>query len=202
MVEIQIWGDFECPFCYLQTIVLLKLKKQYAEKLVIHWKSFELNTRLNFTQPTEEYLKNLEIAATELIAIEEHLNFMKPKVLPNIRLAQESVYYASSENKSLEMANAIFNAFFNHELDISDQNQILTIAKNVGIDSIGLNEALDDAIYTRQVILDEREFQTMGFSAVPAMMIGERNFSPRSFLPLVGFKTYEELNRIISQIKI
>jgi hypothetical protein len=34
------------------------------------------------------------------------------------------------------------------------------------------------------------------------MMIGERNFSPRSFLPLVGFKTYEELNRIISQIKI
>lgn len=132
MVEIQIWGDFECPFSYLQILVLLKLKEKYSEKLMINWKSFELNTRENFSKPSEEYLKNLEIASKELIAIEEHLNFLKPKTLPNIRLAQESVYYANTENKSLEMANAIFNAFFNIKIDISDQNAILEIAKALG----------------------------------------------------------------------
>lgn len=200
MVEIQIWGDFECPFSYLQTIVLLKLKEKYSEKLVINWKSFELYTRENFSKPSEEYLKNLEIASKELIAIEEHLNFLKPKALPNIRLAQESVYYAYTENKSLEMANAIFNAFFNIEIDISDQNAILEIAKSIGLDTTYLNEALDDAIFTKQVVLDEKEFKTMGFQAVPAMIIGEKDFSPRSFMPLMGFKTYEELDKIISQI--
>ncbi len=200
MVEIQIWGDFECPFSYLQTIVLLKLKEKYPEKLEIHWKSFELFTRENFSAPSQEYLKNLDTASQELIAIEEHLHFFSPKVLPNIRLAQESVYYARAENKSLEMAHAIFKAFFNLKTDISDQNEILEIAKSIGLDTTVLNEALDDAIFTKQVVLDEKEFKTMGFQAVPAIMIGERDFSPRSFMPIMGFKTYEELDKIISQI--
>ncbi len=200
MVELQIWGDFECPFSYLQTIVLMKLKEKYQENLLICWKSVEMNTREHFTAPSEEYLKNLEIASEELIAKENHLNFLKPKTLPNIRLAQESIYYADTENLSLEMANAIFNAFFNHRIDISDQEEIIRIGQSIGLNSKVLNEVLDDAIYTKKVLLDEKEFKVLGFQAIPAMKIGERDFSPRSFMPVVGYKTYSELDQIISKI--
>ena len=200
MIELQIWGDFECPFSYLQTIVLINLKEKYQEKLVICWKSIEMNARENFTTPSEEYLKNLEIASEELIAKEHHLNFLKPKILPNIRLAQESIYYADTQHLSLEMANAIFNAFFNHRIDISDQDEIIEIAKSIGLNSSELNEVLDDAIYTKQVLLDEKEFKVLGFQAIPAMIIGEKNFSPRSFMPVVGYKTFIELDQIISKI--
>jgi predicted DsbA family dithiol-disulfide isomerase len=200
MIELQIWGDFECPFSYLQTIVLMKLKEKYQEKLAICWKSVEMNARENFTTPSEEYLKNLQIASEELIAKEHHLNFFKPKMLPNIRLAQESIYYADTQHLSLEMANAIFNAFFNHRIDISDQDEIIEIAKSISLNSHELNEVLDDAIYTKQVLLDEKEFKVLGFQAIPAMIIGERNFSPRSFMPVVGYKTYIELDQIISKI--
>jgi predicted DsbA family dithiol-disulfide isomerase len=200
MIELQIWGDFECPFSYLQTIVLMKLKEKYQEKLVICWKSLEMNARENFTTPSEDYLKNLEIASQELIAKEHHLNFLKPKILPNIRLAQESIYYADTQHLSLEMANAIFNAFFNHRIDISDQDEIIEIAKSIGLNSSELNEVLDDAIYTKQVLIDEKEFKVLGFQAIPAMTIGEKNFSPRSFMPVVGYKTYIELDQIISKI--
>ena len=200
MIELQIWGDFECPFSYLQTIVLMKLKEKYQEKLVICWKSIEMNARENFTTPSEDYLKNLEIASQELIAKEHHLNFLKPKILPNIRLAQESIYYADTQHLSLEMANAIFNAFFNHRIDISDQDEIIEIAKSIGLNSSELNEVLDDAIYTKQVLLDEKEFRVLGFQAIPAMTIGEKNFSPRSFMPVVGYKTFIELDQIISKI--
>jgi predicted DsbA family dithiol-disulfide isomerase len=200
MIELQIWGDFECPFSYLQTIVLMKLKEKYRDKLLIIWKSVEMNTREHFTTPSKEYLKNLEIASEELIAKENHLNFLKPKTLPNIRLAQESIYYADTQQLSLEMANAIFNAFFNYRIDISDQDEITEIAKSIGLDSKELNEILDDAIFTKQVLLDEKEFKILGFQAIPAMTIGERNFSPRSFMPVVGYKTYIELDQIISKI--
>jgi len=200
MIELQIWGDFECPFSYLQTFVLIKLKEKYQEKLVICWKSVEMNARENFTTPSEEYLKNLEIASEELIAKEHHLNFLKPKILPNIRLAQESIYYADTQHLSLEMANAIFNTFFNHRIDISDQDEIIEIAKSIGLNSSELNEVLDDAIYTKQVLLDEKEFKVLGFQAIPAMIIGEKNFSPRSFMPVVGYKTFIELDQIISKI--
>ena len=98
------------------------------------------------------------------------------------------------------MANAIFNAFFNHRIDISDQDEIIEIAKSIGLNSSELNEVLDDAIYTKQVLLDEKEFKVLGFQAIPAMIIGEKNFSPRSFMPVVGYKTYIELDQIISKI--
>jgi predicted DsbA family dithiol-disulfide isomerase len=98
------------------------------------------------------------------------------------------------------MANAIFNAFFNHRIDISDQDEIIEIAKSIGLNSHELNEVLDDAIYTKQVLLDEKEFKVLGFQAIPAMIIGERNFSPRSFMPVVGYKTFIELDQIISKI--
>jgi len=181
MIELQIWGDFECPFSYLQTIVLMKLKEKYQEKLVICWKSLEMNARENFTTPSEDYLKNLEIASQELIAKEHHLNFLKPKILPNIRLAQESIYYADTQHLSLEMANAIFNAFFNHRIDISDQDEIIEIAKSIGLNSSELNEVLDDAIYTKQVLIDEKEFKVLGFQAIPAMTIGGEEFLTKKF---------------------
>jgi predicted DsbA family dithiol-disulfide isomerase len=200
MTEIQIWGDFECPFSYLQTIVLLKLKEKYKDDLVIYWKSFEMNTREHFTNPTEDYLINLQIASNEVIAKEYHLNFLKPRVLPNIRLAQESIYYADTHDRSLEMANAIFHAFFNEGIDISDQDEILKIGNSIGLESHGLNEVLDDAIYTKKVLLDEKEFKVLGFQAIPAMILGEKDFSPRSFMPLVGYKTFVELDQIISKI--
>lgn len=201
MIELQIWGDFECPFSYLQTIVLLKLKEKYKERIVIDWRSVEMNTRENFTTPSEEYIKNLEIASKELIAKENHLSFYKPKTLPSIRLAQESIHYANTQRKSLEMANAIFNAFFNHGIDISDQDEILDIGKSIDLDTKELNKALDDALFTEQVLLDEKEFKTLGFPAIPAMMIGEKDFSPRSFMPVVGYTTYSELDQIISKIQ-
>jgi predicted DsbA family dithiol-disulfide isomerase len=201
MIELQIWGDFECPFSYLQTIVLLKLKEKYKEKLTIYWKSYELNTREQFTNPSEEYLKNLQIASDEIIAKEHHLNFSKPKILPNIRLAQESIYFADTQDLSLQMANAIFNAFFEHGIDISDQDEILKIGQSVGLDSNDLNKALDDALYTNKVLHDEGEFKLLGFQAIPAMIVGEKDFSPRSFMPLVGYKTLNELDQIISKIK-
>lgn len=44
---------------------------------------------------------------------------------------------------------------------------------------------------------DEQEFKTYGFQGLPAMLIGEKNFSPRSFIPITGYKTIEELLEIL-----
>ena len=99
------------------------------------------------------------------------------------------------------MANAIFNAFFNHGIDISDQDEIIEIGRSIDLDTKELNKALDDALFTEQVLHDEKEFKILGFQAIPAMMIGEKDFSPRSFMPVVGYKTYLELDLIISKIQ-
>lgn len=199
MIQIQIWGDFECPFSYLQTLVLLKLKAKYDEKIEIIWRAFELNPSKQSLSPTAEYLENLKIASQEHIAEEAHLKLLSPQYLTNIRLAQESVYFAGMQGLSLSMATAIFDAFFNQGADISTQQIILEIAKKVGLASEQLSKALTEGTFTKVVMQDEQEFKTYGFPGVPAILVGEKDFSPRSFIPLSGYKTFEELDRIITK---
>jgi hypothetical protein len=60
-----------------------------------------------------------------------------------------------------------------------------------------LREALDTGELTKQVMADEQEFKTYGFQGLPAMLIGVKDFSPKSFMPITGYKTLDELTELI-----
>ncbi|BDT79614.1 DsbA family oxidoreductase [Polynucleobacter yangtzensis] len=193
MIQIQIWADFECPYCYFQTIVLEKLQARYREKLEIVWRAFELASVEDKTLPSKSYIENLEIAKSEPIVVQENLELLTPKFLTHTWLAQESVCFANSQGLSLKLARALFDAFFLHGRDISDETIVMKIASQSGLDSKLLSQAIDNGELTKQVIADEQEFKAFGFQGVPAMWIGEKNFSPKSFTPATVYKTIEEL---------
>jgi predicted DsbA family dithiol-disulfide isomerase len=193
MMQIQIWADFECPYCYFQTIVLGQLKEKYQDKIEIIWRAFELSPIEGQTPPSSSYIQNLEIAKSEPIVAQESLTLLMPQFLTYTWLAQESIYFANAQGLSLKLARALFDTFFLQGLDISNEEVVLQIATQSGIDEQLLREALDNGALTKHVMADEQEFKTYGFQGLPAMLIGEKNFSPKSFLPITGYKTLDEL---------
>ena len=197
MIQIQIWANFECPYSYFQTIVLEKLQAKYLDRLEIVWRAFELTPVEGNISPSQSYIDNLEAAKSEPIVKKENLKLLTPKFLTYTWLAQESVYFANAQGLSLKLARALFDAFFLHGLDISSDDVVMQIAKKVGIDLQQLRQALDNGELTKHVMADEQEFKTYGFQGLPAMLIGEKNFSPRSFMPITGYKTFEELLEIL-----
>jgi len=197
MIQIQIWADFECPYSYFQTIVLEKLQAKYQDKLEIVWRAFELTPVEGNIPPSQAYMDNLEAAKSEPIVVMENFELLTPKFLTYTWLAQESVYFANAQGLSLKLARALFDAFFLQGLDISNEEVVMQIASRSGIDSQLLRQALDNGELTKHVMADEQEFKTYGFQGLPAMLIGEKNFSPRSFIPITGYKTIEELLEIL-----
>lgn len=197
MIQIQIWADFECPYSYFQTIVLEKLQAKYQDKLEIVWRAFELTPVEGNIPPSQSYIDNLEAAKSEPIVVMENFELLTPKFLTYTWLAQESVYFANAQGLSLKLARALFDAFFLQGLDISNEEVVMQIASRSGIDSQLLRQALDNGELTKHVMADEQEFKTYGFQGLPAMLIGEKNFSPRSFIPITGYKTIEELLEIL-----
>ncbi|MBU3629358.1 DsbA family protein [Polynucleobacter sp. AP-Reno-20A-A9] len=197
MIQIQIWADFECPYSYFQTIVLEKLQAKYQGRLEIVWRAFELTPVEGQVTPSQSYKDNFEAAKSEPIILKEGLEFLVPTFLTYTWLAQESVYFANSQGLSLKLARALFDAFFLGGLDISSEEVVMKIASQVGLDIQQLRQALDNGKLTKQVMADEQEFKTYGFQGLPAMLIGEKNFSPRSFMPITGYKTLEELLEIL-----
>jgi len=197
MIQIQIWADFECPYSYFQTIVMEKLQAKYQDKLEIVWRAFELTPVEGNIPPSQSYIDNLEAAKSEPIVVMENFELLTPKFLTYTWLAQESVYFANAQGLSLKLARALFDAFFLQGLDISNEEVVMQIASRSGIDSQLLRQALDNGELTKHVMADEQEFKIYGFQGLPAMLIGEKNFSPRSFIPITGYKTIEELLEIL-----
>ncbi|MEA9599626.1 DsbA family protein [Polynucleobacter sp. AP-Sanab-80-C2] len=197
MIQIQVWADFECPYSYFQTIVLEKLQARYQERLEIVWRAFELTPVEGNILPTQSYIDNLEASKSEPIVVQENLELLTPKTLSYTWLAQESVYFANSQGLSLKLARALFDAFFLQGLDISNEEVVMQIASQIGIDAQRLKNALENGELTKHVMADEQEFKTYGFQGLPAMLIGEKDFSPRSFMPITGYKTVEELLKIL-----
>ncbi|MBU3563414.1 MULTISPECIES: DsbA family protein [Polynucleobacter] len=197
MIQIQIWADFECPYSYFQTIVLEKLETKYQDRLEIVWRAFELTPVEGNISPSQSYMDNLEAAKSEPIVMQENLKLLTPKFLTYTWLAQESVYFANSQGKSLKLARALFDAFFLQGMDIGSEAAVMQIASQEGIDIERLKQAVDNGELTKHVMADEQEFKTYGFQGLPAMLIGEKNFSPRSFMPVNGYQTFDELSEII-----
>lgn len=197
MMQIQIWADFECPYCYFQTIVLSQLKAKYQDKIEIVWRAFELSPIEGNIPLSKSYIDNLDAAREESIVQLESLNLVTPKFLTYTWLAQESVYFANSQGLSLQLARALFDAFFLQGLDISNEEIVIQIATQSGIDSQLLRKALDNGELTKHVMADEQEFKTYGFQGLPAMLIGEKDFSPKSFMPITGYKTLDELIKLL-----
>jgi predicted DsbA family dithiol-disulfide isomerase len=197
MIQIQIWADFECPYSYFQTIALGKLKDQYQDKIDIVWRAFELSPVEEKTQPSPTYIANLEAAKGEVVVAEEHLNLLTPQFLSYTWLAQECVCFANDQGLALVLARKLFDAFFLQGLDISQEETVIGIASSIGINPQYLRAALDDGTLTKHVMQDEQEFRTYGFQGLPAMLIGEKDFSPKSFMPISGYQTYEEIIRVL-----
>ena len=148
--------------------------------------------------PSKSYIDNLDAAREESIVQLEHLNLLTPEFLTYTWLAQESVYFANSQGLALKLARALFDAFFLQGLDISKEEIVIQIATQSGIDGPLLREALDTGELTKQVMADEQEFKTYGFQGLPAMLIGVKDFSTKSFMPITGYKTLDELTELIS----
>jgi len=197
MIQIQIWGDFECPYSYLQTVALAKLKERYQDGIEIIWRAIELTPTIGTMPPSDSFLKKLQQASLEPIVQEEKLVLRTPAFLTYTWLAQESMCFANKHEKSLQLALAIFKSVFSQGGNISNEDEIITLAEQVGIEPNALREAFDDGVVTKQVIADEEEFKANGFQGVPAMLIGEKNFSPKSFMPVTGYTDIDELEKLI-----
>ncbi|MDP3621510.1 MAG: DsbA family protein [Polynucleobacter sp.] len=199
MIQIQIWGDFECPYSYFQALTLKQLKGRYGDQLELIWRAYELNPTQGTMPPPAAYMDNLNVARMEPIVAEHNLTLLAPPFLTYAWLAQESACFANRQGLALPLAVSIFEAVFSRGVDISNEDEIMKIAAQVGVDTSGLREAIDNGALTKHVMKDEDEFKTYGFQGVPAMLIGEKNFSPKSFIPVTGYKTADDVVKLIPQ---
>ena len=201
-VQIDVWSDYVCPFCYLAEPALAQLAADGDGEITVGWRAFELRPEpVPTLDPKGDYLREVWAQSVYPMAKQLGLKLTLPPMQPRSRLAHEAAAHAAAWGKRLEMPHAIFQAFFEHGTDIGSVEELTKIAAELGLDPAEMEAALKSGRHTSQVIEDEKLAQSFGLSGVPAMVIRPTDAPWEQAVLVSGAQPYEVLREAVAQVR-
>ncbi|MFE3973605.1 MULTISPECIES: DsbA family oxidoreductase [unclassified Peribacillus] len=188
-MKVEIWSDYQCPFCYIGKRRFEEALKQFENKaqVEVSFRSFELNPEaerdINMSQnemlakkygmshaDVEANNQNLTQQAKEL-GLEYHLDKV---VLTNSFDAHRLMHFAESKGKENEMNELLFKAYFTEGKHIGDHATLVKLAEEAGLDKSEAEAILSGTAFTAEVRGNEQEGSQLGITGVPFFVINRK----------------------------
>ena len=99
------------------------------------------------------------------------VRFGPQPLMSNSRMAMQGGEFAKEHGKYDAYHEAVFRTFFTNCKDIGDRSVILELAKNVGLDAVALDTALENNNYLPCLQATTAKAKANGFSAAPTFVI-------------------------------
>ncbi len=99
------------------------------------------------------------------------VRFGPQPLMSNSRMAMQGGEFAKENGQYEAYHEAVFRAFFTDCQDIGDRSVILKLARDVGLDAVALDAALDGNNYLPHLQETTRKAKANGFSAAPTFVI-------------------------------
>ncbi len=206
-MEINIWSDIRCPFCYIGKRKFEAALKEFehSKSLKVTWKSFELDPTLE-TQPTTNLIEHL--AMTKGMSVEQAkgmvghvmgmanevgLNFnFDHAVVANSFNAHRLLHFAKSQQKGDQLKEALLRAHLEDGINIDDIDALTKIAIANGLEKEATQEVLNGDDFAYDVKQDEMEAQNIGVRGVP-FFVFDNKYAISGAQPMEAF--LETLNK-------
>lgn len=170
--RVTMWSDYVCPFCYLETPVLRRLREEMAGRVEVEWRAFELRPEpVPTLDPESPYLDDVWERSVTPMAEDRGMEIRRPPVQPRSREALETAELAREEGVFDRVHDALFGAFFREGRDLGDRDVLADVAGSAGIDGDELRRALGEGRFTESVLHDQVEARELGVSGVPALFV-------------------------------
>lgn len=179
-INVTVYSDYICPFCYVGHHRLMRLKNEY--ELKINWCFLEIHpensaqgepvTDLDYSSEFwDELMRNLKrIAEEENIPLAEHTfttNSKDASLLSEAskQLGRETFY---------QLHEKLFTAFFVDKRNIGDRNILRDIAKECGINDQIIDAAWTEEKYQQRLLENLNHAKRHKIKSVPTFIFGER----------------------------
>ncbi|TSB47228.1 DsbA family oxidoreductase [Alkalicoccobacillus porphyridii] len=185
-MNIEIWSDFACPFCYIGKRHLEKALDQFPHKnhVTVEFKSFELDPHAEkFTEKTmaellagkyripvtqaENMTANVASQANS-VGLTYHFDSMQPT---NMLDAHRLTQFAKTKGKANELAERLFYAYFTESKHLSTPETLVELATEAGLDSMEAADVLASKRYTEEVKQEHQHGVSLGLQGVPFFVI-------------------------------
>ena len=188
-MKVEIWSDVVCPWCYIGKRRFENALEQFDHRgeVEVEFRSFELNPNAD---PAEQ--GNLEEALARKYRLSpEQAHALNARVVDaaageglHYRLdiakrgntfdAHRLIHLAATMGLQGAMKERLLAAYFTEGKPIGDQDTLVELAAEVGIDAERARTVLADGSFGDQVREDEREATELGITGVPFFVINRR----------------------------
>ena len=188
-VKVEVWSDYQCPFCYIGKRRFEKALNQFAQsnQVEVEFKSFELDPEAerDVKMSQEEMLMNkYNMSAEQVKASNDNLTaqakaegldyHLDNTVLTNTFDAHRLMQFATEKGKGKEMNERLFFAHFTESKHLGNRETLATLAEEVGLDKKETADMLESNIYMAEVRTDEQEASLLGVRGVPFFVIDRK----------------------------
>ena len=179
-IQITVFSDYICPFCYVGHHRLIRLKDEYDLK--INWCFLEIHpensaegdpiTDLDYSSEFwDELMKNLKrVAEEENIPLAEHTFTTNSKDASLLSEACKQlghdIFYALHEK--------IFTAFFVENKNIGDRAVLRELANSCGVDDAFIDAAWTEAKHQQRLQDNFNQARQFKIKSVPSFVFGDR----------------------------
>ncbi len=193
-VQISVWSDFVCPYCYAVAFSLKALRQSHP--VAIRWRAYELRPQGSPPIPPA-YLRQIEAARPRFAAMmqaEYGVAIQQGPFGISSRAALTGEQYAASVGLGDAYHEAVTRAYWLEGRAIDQRETLRAIAVALGMDGAAFQSALADPAYAAQVNADIRQAAEYGLRGVPALVFAEK------FL-VSGARPYAVLAQVVETIE-
>ncbi len=189
-IRIDIISDVMCPWCVIGYKGLTQALEQLEGELEadIHWQPFELNPNMpeqgqelgehiaeKYGSTPEQSRENRDHITQFGAKLGFEFNFTEGQRILNTFKAHQLLHWAGeSTDKQTELKMALLDAYFTKGRDVSNNDVLVQIVGEIGLDADFARKLLDDQVYAGDVRALQEQWRQLGVSAVPSFIIDEK----------------------------
>jgi predicted DsbA family dithiol-disulfide isomerase len=187
MIELDIFSDTICPWCYIGKKRLDKaIEKNNHLEFKQTWRPFQLNPGMAPDgMDRQEYLVSKFGSADAAKTVYDNIyeeglkegidfNFDSIAVTPNSFNSHRLLALAYEKNMQIKVLDDLFESYFLRGEDIGDPNILLSIAVNNTIDEDELKSYLSNKDNIEPLANEELQARKMGISSVPTFIVDKK----------------------------
>lgn len=188
-IKIDVWSDIACPWCYigkrnLESGLAAASADENAPEVHVTFHSFELSpdTPVDFEGDELDFLathKGIDrdqvrqmldnvTGVAENAGLEYRFDLLKHT---NTVKAHELLHFAKEHQLQHEMAERLMAAYFTEGRHLGQLDELVALAKDVGLDPVATREALESSRYLAAVRADQAQAVSYGINGVPFFVV-------------------------------
>ena len=183
MINIKVISDTICPWCYIGKKQLEKaINKIDNIEFDISYKPFQLDPTMptdgvdrkryidrKFGEDTAKEVGNKIREAGKIVGIE--FNYENITKTPNTLNSHRILKWAEKENKQEEALELLFYSYFTEGRDIGNNEELVKIAKKLGLNPKKIEKNLVSDIDIKEIELEEWSYRDLGIAGVPTYIL-------------------------------